>query len=208
SSSAAAEELPQSLSGTACVVGEIANTASSSVVDESSKLPKASGCAPLPMVKGFERDDGTGAANSSSGDVAEAGSGGGGTTRGEGAGSDFAATGIGGGGVGTTGAPNTTPARVSADFTMEISGSGGTNGFFKTPSAPTRCASCSSRGSNAPTSKITGMCASLGSVFTYWQTSYPFRTGMKTSASTKSGIISEIFRTAASPLPTATTSMP
>src|SRR5439155_576310 len=97
----AAEELPQSLSGAACVVGEIANTASSSVVDESSKLPKASGCAPLPMVNGFERDGGAGAANSSSGDVANAGSGGGGTTRGEGAGSDFAATGIGGGGVGT-----------------------------------------------------------------------------------------------------------
>ena len=29
-------------------------------------------------------------------------------------------------------------ARSSADFTIEISGSGGTNGFFSTPSAPTR----------------------------------------------------------------------
>jgi len=29
-----------------------------------------------------------------------------------------------------------------AAFTIAISGSGGTNGFFKTPSAPTRCASC------------------------------------------------------------------
>jgi len=45
-SSAAAKNFPN-LVRAACVVGEIANTASSSEVDESSKLPKASGCAPL-----------------------------------------------------------------------------------------------------------------------------------------------------------------
>ena len=63
--------------------------------------------------------------------------------------------------------PSETPARCSADFTITIKGSGGTNGFFNTPSAPTRCASCSSSGSNAPTNKITGMCFSEGSSLTY-----------------------------------------
>src|SRR5258708_36636799 len=33
--------------------------------------------------------------------------------------------------------PNGTPARAKADFTIEISGSGATNGFFNTPSTPT-----------------------------------------------------------------------
>src|SRR5437016_5199337 len=63
------------------------------------------------------------------------------------------------------------PEACSAAFTMEINGSGGINGFFNTPSAPTLCASCSSRGSNAPTSRITGICDSAESIFTNWQTS-------------------------------------
>src|SRR5437762_4892139 len=53
-------------------------------------------------------------------------------------------------------------------------------------------------GSKAPTSRMTGICANEGSDFTYWQTSYPLRTGMNTSARTRSGRISEILRTAAS----------
>src|SRR5882762_5075869 len=46
--------------------------------------------------------------------------------------------------------------RSSSVLTIVISGSGGTNGFFRIPSAPTLCASRSSSGSNAPTSNITG----------------------------------------------------
>src|SRR5205823_1488999 len=61
--------------------------------------------------------------------------------------------------------------RCSADFTIEINGSGGINGFFRTPSAPTLWASCSSRGSKAPTNRITGICDSAESIFTNWQTS-------------------------------------
>jgi len=113
------------------------------------------------MVKGFERD-GPGRQIPLRALWQKRGSGGGGTTRGEGAGSDFAARGIGGGGVGTAGAPNTTPARVSTDFTMEINGSGGTNGFFQYAIRADALRFCSSRGSNGADSKITGMCERAG----------------------------------------------
>src|SRR5262249_48988587 len=76
-----------------------------------------------------------------------------------------------GGAGSSTGAPTETPARGRADLTMEIKGSGGTNGFFKTPSAPTGWASSSSKGSNAPTSRITGIWERAESSFTYLQTS-------------------------------------
>src|SRR5215471_18399171 len=109
------------------------------------------------MLRGAGRDENTGTFRSISGSgTAVGGGGGGGATLGSSGGSAFVAA-TGGGGGGGSADPITTPARVSADFTIEISGSGGTNGFFNTPSAPTRCASCSSRGSNAPTSKITGI---------------------------------------------------
>src|SRR5690242_12725299 len=120
------------------------------------------------MFTGAGREENTGTPKSSSAAGAGGGGGGGGAIFGNGGGSAFAvATGGGGGGGGAvSAAPMTTPARVSADFTIDMSGSGGTNGFFKTPSAPTRCASCSSNGSNAPTSKITGMWESAESCFT------------------------------------------
>src|SRR5690349_21188518 len=121
---------------------------------------------------GREEKTGTPKSSSGSGSGAGGGGGGGGATLGGGGGTEFAAaTGGGGGGAAISAAPIITPARVSADFTIEINGSGGTNGFFKTPSAPTRCASCSSKGSNAPTSKITGICERALSSFTYLQTS-------------------------------------
>src|SRR5579863_8874735 len=95
----------------------------------SSKLPKAKGCSPLVMETGAGREENVGKLNSGSGSAATGtGGGGGGTTRGGGGGGAAAAG---------SGAPRTTPARASADLTMEISGSGGTKGFFKTPSAPT-----------------------------------------------------------------------
>src|SRR5215475_11534700 len=154
------------------------------------------------MLTGAGREEKTGTPKSisASGSGAGGGGGGGGATLGNGGGIEFdAATGGGGGGAAISAVPIITPARFNADFTIEISGSGGTNGFFSTPSAPTRCASCSSRGSNAPTSKITGICESAESSLTYRHTSYPLRTGINTSAKTRSGRISEILRTAASP---------
>src|SRR5215468_966835 len=155
SSSASTALWPQSRSGAMRLPEEVVNTASSSVGASSSE-PKASGWSALSMLTGAGREEKTGTPRSISG--SGAGGGGGGGTFGKGGGPDLAA-GTGGrrGGAAVSAAPITTPARVSADFTMEISGSGGTKGFFKTPSAPTRCASCSSNGSKAPTSRITGM---------------------------------------------------
>src|SRR5580704_16377467 len=147
--------------------------------------------------------------------MAAASSGEGSGKSGSGFGSAFAAISITGGGGGSGGVSRALASSAatfgffsSADITMAISGSGGTKGFFKTPSAPTRRASFSSNGSNAPTRRITGTCEKRESFFTNSQTSYPLRTGMKTSASIRSGFASARRRTAASPLPTATTSMP
>src|SRR5215470_4396619 len=160
SSSASTALWPQSRSGAMRLPEEVVNTASSSVGASSSE-PKASGWSALSMFTGAGREK-AGTPRSISGSGA---GGGGGGTFGKGGGPAFA-TGTGGGGTALSPAPMITPARVSADFTMEISGSGGTKGFFKTPSAPTRCASCSSKGSKAPTSKITGMWARAESCFT------------------------------------------
>ena len=57
------------------------------------------------------------------------------------------------------------------DVTMAINGSGGTNGFLRMPSAPTRRASASSSGSNAPTKRITGIFEKRGSFLINSQTS-------------------------------------
>src|SRR5579859_1610427 len=139
-----------------------AASSSAEVVGVSSKLPNANGCALRSMLIGAGR-----AGMSSTVGSSNEGTGGTGICSASGlnaAGSSLAATGSGS-------CPRETPARASADFTIEIKGSGGTNGFLSTPSAPTRCASCSSRGSKAPTSKITGMCERAASSFTYLQTS-------------------------------------
>src|SRR5882724_2589935 len=207
SSSSALAKLLQSRSGAICVWGEIANTASSSGVAVSSRLPNASGCELVAIVNGEGRGtENTGVPKSSSRSCTNTGVAG--VILVAGCGCVFVATGMGGGAVDVVveaGVPNATPARARAAFTIEIKGSGGTNGFLSTPSAPTREASCSSRGSNAPTSKITGICDSAELSLTNLQTSYPLRTGIKISAKTKSGFTSAILRTAASPFPTATT---
>ena len=190
-----------------CAVATTAGSSSASVPGVSSKLPKASGCDPGSILSA-EACTGISSTNDS---VSASGNGGFGKAITAGALAGASTGTLAGASTGAAAGVNPAcamPARTSAAFTMEISGSGGTNGFFNTPSAPTRCASCSSSGSKAPTRRITGMCDRAGSSLTYLQTSYPFLTGMKTSASTRSGFMSEIFRTAASPLPTATTSMP
>src|SRR5882724_3028470 len=75
-SSSGLAELPQSRSGAVCF-GEIANTASSSGVAVSSKLPNASGCALVAIVRGAERGtENTGVPKSSSRSCSDAGAGG------------------------------------------------------------------------------------------------------------------------------------
>jgi len=70
--------------------------------------------------------------------------------------------------------------RANADFTIEISGSGGTNGFFKThPAHALR--SCSSMGSNAPPAKSPECVPRVRSSFTTCKP-VPLRTGNNTSA--------------------------
>src|SRR5262249_6912394 len=102
-------------------------SSSSTVPGVSSKLPKASGCALRSILIG------AGLTGISSTGSSNAGGGGGGVCKASGLNSAGA-----GGGGGSAGAPTTTPARERADFTIEIKGSGGTKGFFRTPSAPTR----------------------------------------------------------------------
>src|SRR6266446_190144 len=101
SSSSAFAEFPQFRSGAVCVLEEIANTASSSGVAVSSRLPNASGCAPVAIVSGAGRGaENTGVPKSSSRSGTNIGVGGailgGGAT---GIGCGFVAVGIGGGGV-------------------------------------------------------------------------------------------------------------
>ena len=146
-------------------------------VGVSSRLPNATGCEPESIRIGSGREgtsstklsltaSGLPRLNSCTGAVATAG-----TLGFTGGNISLAPKGAGSSNFAAGGGAWPDPERCSADFTIEISGSGGINGFFKTPSAPTLCASCSSKGSNAPTSRITGICDRAESIFTNWQTS-------------------------------------
>src|SRR5208283_3724455 len=114
------------------------NAASSSGSGVSSRLPKANGSLPAGILtcSGRVAKFSTSvSASASAGFVASLSA------------ASFAAAGVsnsaplrlaGSGVLSATGAlPSATPARANADFTIEISGSGGTKGFFNTPSAPT-----------------------------------------------------------------------
>src|SRR5580700_5637147 len=172
SSSSSSSAVRQSRSNAGTAVTSLSSS-SVSVPGVSSRLPKATGCWPASIFNAAGRAG----ASSTNDSVSNSGK------AAVGLGAKFglpprdseaaagASTGTSGTAFAGTKPAWATPARTRADFTMEIKGSGGTKGFFKTPSAPTRCASCSSKGSNAPTSRITGMCLSAGSSLTYLQTS-------------------------------------
>src|SRR6202521_2786137 len=168
SSSTSADRQSLSIVGTgfACV-GKL-ESSSSSTTGVSSKLPNAGGCAAELIFRSCGRDGISSANDSLCIDAGTPGAVASGACAIAGAeNSAWAGAAV----FVVLAAVRETPARSSADFTIEIRGSGGTNGFFSTPSAPTRCASCSSSGSNAPTNKITGICESEESDLTYWQTS-------------------------------------
>jgi len=72
-----------------------------------------------------------------------------------------------------TGAPLPRPLHTRAcerGLHHGISGRAARTGFFKTPSAPTALRLCSSSGSNAPTSRMTGCAKAPNHPFTYLQT--------------------------------------
>src|SRR5262249_21741882 len=130
SSSSSVSAPPHFLAASRASVGFETKPKSSSASGVANRLPNATGSEPEAI---FTEGGGAGAGKSSmTGSTSASGTGRGGATT-------FAANAS--LAIGTTGGnpfsaagsfPRETPARLKADFTIEISGSGGTNGFFRT----------------------------------------------------------------------------